>query len=251
MNNFVLAITGSSGRLGSAFAREAVSRGYKVFLGDIDEAKSLELVKELGEENSCFMYLDVTNINSIRNFIEACIKTFGSLDSAVHSAYPRSSQWGTPFGQLKEEGLKIDLYSQLGGAILFSQEIIENFKKQGFGNLVLISSVQGLGAPKFKHYEGTKMTSPIEYTAVKSGIISITKYLAKSFPGQQIRVNCISPGGIEDGQPEFFIKNYKNDCLNKGLLDSKDITGALMFLFSEDSRFINGQNIVVDDGWSL
>ncbi len=251
MNNLVLAITGASGRLGTAFAREAVSRGCKVILGDIDEVRGKSLVEEFGSENSKFQFVDVTSIESIQNFIRAGVESFGSVGAAVHAAYPRSAQWGTPFGQLKEEGLKEDLYSQLGGSILFSQELIAYFKKQGFGNLVLVSSVQGLGAPKFHHYEGTQMTSPIEYTAIKSGVISITKYLAKNSPNQKIRVNCISPGGIEDGQPNTFVEKYREDCLNKGLLDSADIAGALMFLLSDDSKFINGQNIVVDDGWSL
>ena len=80
---------------------------------------------------------------------------------------------------MKFESLSKNLSLQLGGSILLSKQIIKIFKKQNYGNLIFISSIQGVSAPKFEHYKGTKMTSPIEYTAIKSGIISITKYLAK------------------------------------------------------------------------
>ena len=72
-------------------------------------------------------------------------------------------------------------------------------------NLVLISSIQGIQAPKFEHYKNLNMNSPIEYSAIKSGIISITKYLSKYYRNKNIRINCVSPGGIKDNQPRLFI----------------------------------------------
>ena len=71
------------------------------------------------------------------------------------------------------------------------------------------------------------------------------------YKNQNIRVNCLSPGGIQDGQPEIFLKNYAKNCNSKGMLDSDDLVGALIFLLSDSSQFVNGQNIIVDDGWSL
>ena len=95
------------------------------------------------------------------------------------------------------------------------------------------------------------MISPIEYSASKAGIINITKYMAKFCEGKNIKINCISPGGILDKQPKKFIKKYKNSCLSKGLLDAKDLNGVLEFLISDKSNYINGQNLIIDDGWSL
>ena len=132
-----------------------------------------------------------------------------------------------------------------------SQKIIEYFLKQKHGNLILFSSIQGVSAPKFSHYENTNMSSPIEYSAAKAGIINITKYMAKFCKGKKIRVNCISPGGIFDNQPKNFIKKYKNSCLSKGLLDSKDLEGVVDFLVSKKSNFMTGQNFIIYDGWSL
>jgi NAD(P)-dependent dehydrogenase (short-subunit alcohol dehydrogenase family) len=95
------------------------------------------------------------------------------------------------------------------------------------------------------------MNSPIEYSAIKAGVVAITKYLAKYYKNKNIRVNCISPGGILDNQPEIFLENYSNNCNSKGMLDSQDLNGALIFLLSDSSKYVNGQNIIVDDGWSL
>ena len=125
------------------------------------------------------------------------------------------------------------------------------FKNQGYGNLIHLSSIQGSSSPKFNHYEGTNMISPIEYSAMKAGIISLTKYLAKLYKKDNIRVNCISPGGIIDSQPVKFKNNYKKDCGSKGLLDADDLVGAMLYLISDDSKYMNGQNIIIDDGWSL
>lgn len=251
LKNHVIAITGAAGLLGSAFSRAIVRHGGRVVLGDIAAAKGCALEEELGSEHAVFVIVDTTKPDSIDQFIEEGIRRFGQIDSAVHAAYPRSLQWGTKFEDLKPEGLTEDLSHQLGGAILFSQRVIAHFRRQGHGTLIHIASIQGVSAPKFEHYQGTTMLSPIEYSAIKSGIISITRYLAKYCKGQNIRVNCISPGGILDKQPESFLQRYRNDCLSKGMLDTDDLTGTLIFLLSGQSRYINGQNLIVDDGWVL
>ena len=129
--------------------------------------------------------------------------------------------------------------------------MIRQFRVQEHGHLIHVSSIQGVAAPKFEHYEGNNMVSPIEYGAIKSGIISITRYLAKYCKGQNIRANCISPGGIIDSQPADFIKKYKNSCTSKGMLEANDLSGTLLYLLSDQAKFVNGQNLVVDDGWTL
>ena len=146
-----------------------------------------------------------------------------------------------------QENLKL----QLGGAILLSQQIMKYFVSQGHGNLIHMSSILGVAAPKFEHYEGTTINTMIEYSAVKSGIISITRWLAKYYKNNNIRVNCLSPGGILDQQPQSFLEKYRDSCTSKGMLDPTDIAGTVLFLLSDQSKYINGQNIVIDDGWSL
>jgi hypothetical protein len=96
------------------------------------------------------------------------------------------------------------------------------------------------------------MVSPIEYSAIKSGIISISRYLAKYCKNKNIRINSISPGGLKSSnQPKLFIKRYTKSCTSKGLLNGSDISGLVLFLLSNQSQHITGQNLIIDDGWSL
>ena len=95
------------------------------------------------------------------------------------------------------------------------------------------------------------MNSPVEYAAIKSGIISITRWLAKYFANQGIRVNCVSPGGILDGQPQVFLERYRQSCTNIGMLTADQVASAIVYLLSPQSAAINGHNMIIDDGWSL
>ena len=92
---------------------------------------------------------------------------------------------------------------------------------------------------------------PVEYAVIKSGLIHLTKYFAKFFKGQHIRVNSLSPGGIQDAQPKAFLEAYRGVCLNQGMLDKTDLVGSLLYLLSDLSRCVNGQNLIVDDGFTL
>ena len=95
------------------------------------------------------------------------------------------------------------------------------------------------------------MTKEVEYAVSKSAIVHLTRYLARYLKGRNIRVNCVSPGGVWDSQPELFVERYNGYCLNKGMLDAADLAGTFVFLLSDMSRHIQGQNLVVDDGFSL
>jgi NAD(P)-dependent dehydrogenase (short-subunit alcohol dehydrogenase family) len=244
-------VTGGAGRIGSALAADLVKHGHKVLLGDIDNSKLLKIKKKLNSKNIEIFQGDLTTKNNIDRFIKFGVKKFKNIHAAVHCSYPTSKKWGARLEDLEEIHLKNDLQNQLGGSIIFSQRIMKYFLKQKKGNLILISSIQGIQAPKFNHYKNLNMTSPIEYSAIKSGIISITKYLSKYYKNKNIRINCVSPGGIKDNQPKLFTKRYRQSCNSKGLLDGEDISKLILFLLSDKSKYITGQNLVIDDGWSL
>ena len=248
----VVLITGAAGRIGSSILRAAFKAGWGVIAVDVDDSR-LRIIHS--EHNNHKSILPISMNPGLPLEADKCLdlgfQYFGRVDAAIHAAYPRSKGWGASFENIKQEDLYEDLTSHLGGVILFSQRIISFFKKQGHGNLIHVSSVMGVVTPRFESYKGTEMSSPIEYTAMKSAIISIVKYLAKYCKGSNIRVNCISPGGILDNQPRVFLDKYQSHCNSKGMLDADDILGAIFFLLSENSLFINGQNIIVDDGWCL
>ena len=250
-NQKTIIITGACGIIGSGILKGLISDQYNLILVDNNRNKIEELSKKIISKKIIFVEANILKKHEIDLCIKKGLDKFGKIDVAIHAAYPKSKGWGTKFENLQEDFLMEDIKNQLGSAIIFSQRIIDCFLKQGYGNLIHISSIQGISQPKFDHYKGTDMVSPIEYSAIKSGIISITKYLSKYYKKRNLRVNCISPGGIANKQPNIFIENYNNSCNSKGLLDSEDLIGLISFLISDKSKYINGQNIIIDDGWSL
>ena len=251
MRKEVILITGAAGLIGQALVIGLNKENYKLVLIDNNEEKMSDLRLRINNDNLLFIIRDILCKDTIDSCIEEAHEKFGRIDCAIHAAYPKSKGWGTKFENLEEKYLMEDIQNQLGLAILFSQKIIKYFMRQGKGNLIHFSSIQGISSPKFEHYHDTKMSSPIEYSAIKAGIISITKYLSKYYKNKNLRVNCVSPGGIYNNQTETFLNNYKKSCNSKGILNTEDILGTILFLISNNSLYINGQNIVVDDGWSL
>ena len=251
IKNKIVLITGGGGLLGSELAKKILDYKAKVVVVDKDKKIIKKFKKYLKNKNFLHIVADVNKTNQIDLCIKKTINKFGALDSVIHSAYPKSNGWGTKFENLRKKHLNEDLNNQLGGAILLSQKVLSFFKSQGHGNLIHLSSIQGTSTPKFDHYSETSMVSPIEYSAIKAGIIAITKYLSKYYRNSNIKVNSVSPGGILNAQPVSFLKKYKNSCNDKGMLEASDLVGTIIFLISEHSRYINGQNIIVDDGWSL
>ena len=251
LSSKVILVTGACGLLGQQIVREIIGQNGCVLATDTDTDKAKSLFQALPSEQIQFEPMDITDAESVVRAIERSIKQFGAVDACVNAAYPRTAKWGTTFENLEMEDLQENLKLQLGGAIILSQQMMKHYVARGHGNFIHLSSIMGVVAPKFENYEGTSMTSPIEYTAVKSGIISLTSWLAKYYKNKNIRVNCVSPGGILDQQPQSFLEKYRNSCTSKGMLDPTDVAGTVLFLLSNQSKYINGQNIVVDDGWSL
>lgn len=244
-------VAGGSGRIGFAISKAILARGGNVSIADLNRTSEVESMIREHPDRAVYFEGDLTQPDITDIAIKTTLAQFGRLDGAVQSAYPRSAGWGTKFEDLTPEFLAEDLQNQLGATILFSQRVTAALKRDNGGSLVLISSIQGLSAPKFRHYAGTTMTSPIEYSAIKAGVNAVARYLAKYLSGQNIRVNTVSPGGILDQQSASFLAKYREECSNKGMLDADDIVGAVCFLLSDDSKYVNGQNIIVDDGWSL
>jgi len=250
-NKKIVLIAGGCGKLGYSFVKSIVLNNGKVVLLDTNENKGKKIQIEFGKDRVLFFKCDITEAKQIDSCLFKATRLFGKVESAVNTTYPAFAKNRVKFENLNMKFLRNELGNHLGGAIIFSQRLIKYFLKQGHGNLIHISSIQGVRPPKFDHYTGTKMTAPIEYCTSKSGIILMVQYLSKYYKGKNIRINSISPGGIFNNQSKKFIIKYKKSCLNKGLLDPEDINGTLLFLLSDLSQYINGQNLIVDDGWVL
>lgn len=250
----VIVVTGGAGRIGSAFVRAIAQQGAVAVIADTnDHAAGMlaeEIVSQPGQRAE-FHGVDITSKESAAQLITTLHGKFGRIDALVNNAYPRNDRYGRKFEDVAYEDFCENVSTHLGGYFLMAQQFGLFFRRQGYGNIVNMASIYGVISPRFEVYDGMPMTMPVEYAAIKSGIIHLTKYLAKYFKGNHIRVNCISPGGILAGQPDEFLSRYNSFALSKGMLDSSDITGTLLFLLSDHSTYINGQNIIVDDGWTL
>ena len=255
LKNKVIVVTGGAGLIGQEFVKAVVEQNGIAIIADTNEELGRELKdslsKELATENIDFVRLDITSKDSLHDCIKYLNKKYNRIDALVNNAYPRNKNYARHFFDVKYEDFVENLGLNLGGYFVTSQKFAKYFQIQGHGNIINISSIYGVTAPKFEIYEGTHMTMPVEYAAIKSGLIHLTKYMAKYFKGMNIKVNTLSPGGILDNQSESFLGAYKNECLTKGMLDKSDLKGTLVYLLSDMSSYVNGQNIIVDDGFSL
>lgn len=255
LNGKIIIITGGAGLIGKQFAKAVINEGGIPIIADIDDTKLNKAVEELSQlfskDRLDSFKLNVISKNSVKECINYVDTKYKKIDALINNAYPKNKNYGKYFFEVEYEDFVENLGKNLGGCIVPSQLLSLYFKEQGYGNIVNISSIYGVIAPKFEIYDNTKMTIPVEYAAIKSGLLHLTKYMAKYLKDQNIRVNAISPGGVLDEQPEEFLKNYKRYCLNKGMLNDNDLNGALIFLLSEMSSYVNGQNIIVDDGFTL
>ena len=118
------------------------------------------------------------------------------------------------------------------------------------GTIVNIGSIYGTVGPDFNVYNNTELTMPAAYSAIKGGVINFTRYLSSYYGKNNIRVNCVSPGGIFNNQPVEFVKNYENKVPMQRMGKPEDISPAVSFLLSDDSSYITGQNLIIDGGWT-
>jgi len=243
----VIIVTGGSGLIGKELVKTITKNGGIVIVADV-----INNLKTLIDERIKFIKTDINSKDTITKMIDKILKNYGKIDGLVNCAYPKNINYGRKFEDVTYEDFCENINIHVGGYFLITQQVSKVMTKQNYGNIINFGSMYGFAAPRFEIYEGTEMTSPVEYAAIKGAIINLTKYLASYLGRYNIRVNCISPGGVFDHQPEIFVKKYSQKVLlGKRMANVDDLTGALLFLLSDGSKYITGQNIVVDGGWSL
>lgn len=251
LNNRKILVAGAGGFLGSSVAKHLSENGFSVVCADINLDYMTERLKQNGVISSSNVELIDLDVNN-EVMVKAFFNQVKNLGGAINCTYPRNKQYGAHFFDVSLSSFNENLNLHLGSSFLFMQQCAEYFKvhQQSF-SLVNVSSIYGVVPPKFDVYEGTEMTMPVEYAAIKSALIHLSKYVVNYVGNSKFRVNCVSPGGLKDGQPDSFLEKYKNHTLGAGMLEVTDMCGVVEFLMSDSARFINGQNIVVDDGFTL
>lgn len=248
----VVAVTGGAGHIGRAIGARCAQAGASVAIIDREaqksEAAAAELTEKHGVEAAGFA-VDLSDREAIAGAPAMIERRFGRLDGLVHNAafYDRAEGWGVPFEQESYEAWEKVMRVNLLAPFFLTQACSPVLKRSPNGSVVMIASIYGVLGPDNRVYQGTDMVCPAAYAASKGGMIQLVRWLATSL-GPQVRVNAVSPGGVERGQPESFQRAYIERTPLRKFTTEEDVAEAVAFLVSRSASNITGQNIMVDAG---
>ena len=237
----VIIVTGGSGLIGQHIVQHCKANGALIINADLCVETDM---------NAGLFKCDITNPESISELVDTVYKTFGRIDGLVNNAYPRTKDWGIKFEDIPFESWQKNVDMQLNCTFLLCQEVLKIMKLQSSGSIVNMGSIYGEVGNDFTLYEEFGGTSPAAYSAIKGGIINFTRYLSSYFGKYNVRVNCVSPGGIIDQQNDSFIKRYEEKVPLKRMGKPEEIAPAITFLLSNEASYITGHNLMVDGGWT-
>jgi NAD(P)-dependent dehydrogenase (short-subunit alcohol dehydrogenase family) len=262
IKNKIVLVAGGSGQIGFSFCEILSRAGAKVVILDLDielaQKKSLKYKNTEFYKNFFFYKIDVTKKNDISNLLDLVIKKFKKIDALVNSFHykgnSRKLDTNTSFFQdfenYPEEAWDKVHDVNLKGAFLLTQCILPHMKKNKKGAIVNISSTYGNVSPNPTIYGNSGINSPIAYATSKSAIINLTRYLAVHLAKYNIRVNCLSPGGVYNNQSKEFVMNYIDKTPIGRMAKPEDYQGAILFLLTEASSYMTGANLIIDGGWT-
>ncbi|MFZ4594682.1 MAG: SDR family oxidoreductase [Verrucomicrobiaceae bacterium] len=256
LNGRVALVTGGAGHLGRAFCRVLVELGCRVAVVDVQDSALESFTVELNtlrKESSLSLAVDLRDTDAIRRLPNRVVEQWSRLDILVNNAaFVGTSKlpgWGVPFPQQEVEAWRSCLEVNLTAPFVLAQACATPLSSHGTGSIINISSIYGALGPDLTLYEGTKMANPAAYGASKGGLLQLTRYLATVL-APHVRVNAICPGGIARGQADEFVQRYEKRTPMGRMGDEGDFIGTLAYLASDLSRYVTGQVLMVDGGWS-
>jgi NAD(P)-dependent dehydrogenase (short-subunit alcohol dehydrogenase family) len=248
----VALVTGGAGRYGRQICRALAEAGATVIVASRNCEKCGAFAEELQREGECevkAMRLDVTDEISVEDSADQVRSRWGRLDilfnNAVSVRAATAERHSTDDWGLAMESNATALYRMM-------RVFGEMMAQQGAGSVVNIASIYGVVSPDFRIYEGAEqMTNPPSYGFAKAGMIQLTRYFAVLYASRGVRVNCISPGGLfSEGMPSRFVAEYEKRTPMRRMGGPNDLKGAALFLASDASSYVTGQNLIVDGGYT-
>jgi NAD(P)-dependent dehydrogenase (short-subunit alcohol dehydrogenase family) len=260
----VAIVTGSLGLIGKNHCRALADAGADVVVTDLNPQACTEFAAELAGQysvKSAGIACDITDKASVLALKDSVFKQFSQIDVLVNNA-AINDMFENPTAaaeQSKFENYPLGLFQKsldvnITGLFLCSQVLGNEMAKQGRGSIINIASTYGLVAPDQSLYIGEDGTQNFyksaAYPVTKGAVISFTRFLATYWGHRGVKVNTLSPGGVENNQDAFFIKNYAKRTPLGRMAESTDYQGAIVFLASDASAYMTGANLVVDGGWT-
>jgi NAD(P)-dependent dehydrogenase (short-subunit alcohol dehydrogenase family) len=249
-------VTGGAGHIGGTICEALAELGASIAVLDQDAARCEALAGRLAATYgvpTTALPVDLGDEAAVRAVPAAVVERLGSLDILVHCAALVGTTglqgWAVPFDQQSADTWRAALDINLTSAFILTQAAAEALAKSGRASVINIGSIYGVSAPDLSLYEGTNLGNPAAYAASKGGLWQLTRWLSTVL-APRVRVNMISPGGVERGQPESFRERYVRRVPLARMATEEDLKGAAAFLASDLSAYVTGQNLVVDGGWT-
>jgi len=259
-------VTGGAGLLGAQFCRTLAEAGASVVVVDLNAEAAQAVADDLTRNGfrALAVPTDITLPESVDGLVEKTTSFFGRLDILVNSAAldpkfdPQALAKGIAPGKFEDYPLEqwnAALNVNLTGMFLVTQASARQMVAQGKrGSIINICSTYGLNGPDQRIYrkaDGSQPAfKPVYYTVTKAGVLGFTKYLAAYYMETEIRVNALTPGGVFNDHDETFVRNYSAKTILGRMARKDEMNGALLFLASEASSYMTGNNLVVDGGWT-
>ncbi|MBX0288246.1 SDR family oxidoreductase [Haloarcula salinisoli] len=247
----VALVTGGGGLIGEAVAEGLADQGATVVLTDLPDSDGSRVAQRLGDD-AWFRQADVTDETAVADLFERVLDEEERLDVLANCAYPRNENYGRQYEAVDYDDWCENLLAHLGSYYLTSKAAGAVMRDQPEGgSIVNLGSIYGRQAPDFSLYEGLEMTSPVEYAAIKGGVLNLTRYLASYLGPDGVRANVVSPGGVFDGHDETFVERYEQRTVLGRMATPEDVAGAVCYLASDAASYVTGHDLVVDGGWTI
>lgn len=257
LNGKVAIVTGAAGQLGGQYSRALLDAGSKVAAFDISPENPKGRLKEIECENLLTVSVDITSVDSIKKGLEKVVDKFGDptilINNAALDTPPNSSELNTgPFETYPEQSWDSMMEVNLKGTFLCCQIIGGHMAACAGGSIINISSIYGILSPdqRIYEYKDGPFFKPITYSASKSAILNMSRYLATYWAKNNVRVNTLTLAGVFNNQDEVFLKNYSNKVPLGRMANENEYNGAVLFLASDASSYMTGSNLVIDGGYS-
>ncbi len=256
-------ITGGTGILGKRFCTGLAEFGANIVIVDLDEELTKEFAHTLTEKygvKTIGLSCDVSMKEQVAAMVKKVIETFGEIHILLNNAATKSDDldaFFAPFEDYSIDEWRRVMAVNIDGMFLVAQAVGKQMLKQGKGgSIIQTASIYGIIAPDQRLYEGSyylkkKINTPAVYSTSKAAVIGLTKYLASYWAKKGIRVNSIVPGGNESGQNEVFVQKYASRVPLGRMGKPDEMVAAVIFLASNASSYVTGQQIVIDGGLSV